>query len=54
MEFVLNLRIIIITYLEFFVGVTLVTHHGAGARGEDGVSVEINHPVVATRKQVPR
>ena len=42
-----------ISYLEFLVRVALVTHHGAGARGGDGVSVEINHPVVATRKKVP-
>ena len=42
-----------ITDLEFLVGVALVTHHGAGSGGEDGVSVEINNTVVATSKQVP-
>ena len=42
-----------ITDLEFLVGVALVTHHRAGAGGEDGVSVEINNTVVATSKQVP-
>ena len=39
--------------LEGGVVLAHVAHHGTRVRAEDGVSVEINHSVVAAREQVP-